>query len=220
MGEVIRKDAAARDIAADVRTTLANAAARGGAWKGLADEKLGPAAALLDKVIENAAKTSAALVPLEAELDALDGQTDDFLGAKADEMWNLLGRPASDPAYSLIWPGGVATYADGSDDAQPDRMDLLADLLEAGLHPKLDGAWSKAAALEVRTRAAAYRSKVDALRPLRAKARPRSRSRLEPRSRRADRKTATRLGGAEAISRQRRFSTADPQMTCRARGRA
>jgi hypothetical protein len=47
MGEVIRKDAAASDIAADAKTTLANATARGSVWKELADEKLGPAGVLL-----------------------------------------------------------------------------------------------------------------------------------------------------------------------------
>jgi hypothetical protein len=167
---VIRKDAAASDIAADAKATLANAAARGGVWKDLADEKLGPAGLLLLKVIEDGAKVNEALMPLEAALDMQDDETDDFLGAKADEMWNLIGRPASDAAYSLIWPGGVATYADGRDEEQPDRMDLLADLLEAGLHPKLDAGWTKATAEEVRKRAAAYRAKVDALRPVRAKA--------------------------------------------------
>lgn len=35
MGVVIRKTAAAEEIARDVRTTLANAVARGGAWQTL-----------------------------------------------------------------------------------------------------------------------------------------------------------------------------------------
>ena len=42
MGEVIRKDAAAGDIAADAKTTLANAAAKGGVWKKIAKFVLGP----------------------------------------------------------------------------------------------------------------------------------------------------------------------------------
>ena len=40
MGEVIRKTAAVGDIFADVRSTLINAAAKGGAWKDLADAQL------------------------------------------------------------------------------------------------------------------------------------------------------------------------------------
>ncbi|HLM73232.1 MAG TPA: hypothetical protein VK459_11090, partial [Polyangiaceae bacterium] len=40
------RDAAADDIAADANTTIANAAAKGGTWKQLADERLGPTMAL------------------------------------------------------------------------------------------------------------------------------------------------------------------------------
>lgn len=170
MGQVIRKDAAASDIAADAKTTLTNAVARGGIWKELAEEKLGPAVAFLQKVIAEEAKIAEELAPLESALDAFDDETDDYLASKADEMWNMLGRAAWDPAYSLIWPGGVATYTEGRDDDQPDRMDLLADLLEAGLHSKLDTGWTKTTVAEVRKRAATYRAKMDALRPKRAKA--------------------------------------------------
>lgn len=160
MGEVIRKDAAARNIVADAKTTITNATARGGKWQELADERLAPIVLLVDKIDIDANAINATLGKVEAEIAAFDGETDDFLGAKADEMWNLVGRPGFDPAYSLIWPGGASAYAEGSDEAQPDRMDLLADLLDAGIHPKLDPAWGKAAAAEVRQRAAAYRQKL------------------------------------------------------------
>jgi hypothetical protein len=169
MGEVIRKDAAANDIAADGNSTLTNADARGGAWKQLAEERLAPAVAIFNKVVSDLNAAEAQLAPLQASVAAYDNETDDFLGAKADEMWNLVGRPAFDAAYSLAWPGGSSAYTDGPDDEQPERMDLLAEILTASLHPKVDPAWSAALATGVKSRAATYRSLLDAARPVRAK---------------------------------------------------
>jgi hypothetical protein len=169
MGEVIRKDAAADHIAADGTTTLISASAKGGAWKQIADERLGPAITLFNKVVADLNQAESDLAPLQAAVTAYDHEADDFLGAKSDEMWNLVGRPAFDAAYSLAWPGGASTYADGPDDEQPERMDLLAEVLTANLHPKIDPAWSSALAAEVRSRAATYRSILDAARPARAK---------------------------------------------------
>jgi hypothetical protein len=169
MGEVIRKDAAADDIAADGNRTLTLATAKGGAWKQLAEERLGPAVLLFNKVVKDLNQAEATLAPLQAAVAAYDNEADDFLGAKSDEMWNLVGRPAFDAAYSLAWPGGASTYADGPDDEQPERMELLAEVLTANLHPKIDAAWSSALAAEVRSRAATYRSLLDAARPVRAK---------------------------------------------------
>ena len=169
MGEVIRKDAAADDIAADGNTTLANAAAKGGAWKQLVDERLGPTMALYTKIVADISQVEADLMPLLAVIKATDEENDDFLGAKADEMWNLIGRPAFDAAYSLVWPGGSATYADGPDDEQPERMELLAEILTANLHPKIDPGWASALANDVRARAKAYRAHIAAAHPHRSK---------------------------------------------------
>jgi len=104
MGEVIRKDAAADDIAADANTTIANAAAKGGTWKQLADERLGPTMALYSTIVTDLSQVEAALMPLLAIIKATDDENDDFLAAKADEMWNLIGRPAFDAAYRIEHP--------------------------------------------------------------------------------------------------------------------
>ena len=170
MGEVIRKDAAGSDIAADGKNAVVNASAKGGRWKELADERLAAAVGLLNKVTVESQQTEDVLVPLEAAIKVMDVQADDYLGATADAMWNKIGRPAFDAAYSLIWPGGYRAYADGSDEEQPDRMDLLADLLEANLHPGIDAAWATATADDVRARAKAYRGVLEAARVPRAKA--------------------------------------------------
>jgi hypothetical protein len=80
-----------------------------------------------------------------------------------------VGRPASDPALSILFPGGIACYAGGDVEGQPDRMDLLAELLDASLHPRLPAIQAKAHAKEVRANAKVLRAAVDLARPARAR---------------------------------------------------
>ena len=169
MGEVIRRTASPVDIIADVRATLTNAAAKGGVWKTLADERLSPLMAVVTDVDARYAKAESDLTPLQAAVDAKDVDADRMLGRVSDEIWNEVGRPASDPALSILFPGGIAYYADGDVEGQPDRMDLLAELLEASLHPRLPPAQAKAHAKEVRAAAKTLRAAVDLAQPARAR---------------------------------------------------
>ncbi len=164
MGEVIRKGAAADDVLADVRATLHNARARGDKWESAAEEKLGAVEKLIALVTSRLSEAEAALAPLEATLDAEDEGADHLLGGVSDDIWNRVGRPATDPVLSIMFPGGIAYYTDGRDEEQPDRMELLAELLDAGLHSKLDEKAGRAHAKTVREAAQGYRKKVDALR--------------------------------------------------------
>src|SRR5262249_34224236 len=77
------------------------------------------------------------------------------------DLWNDLGRPGHDRALSLIFPGGVSYYADGDTEGQPDRMELLSQLLERGMHPKLTKAQANGAAKKVRDAAVSLRAVVD-----------------------------------------------------------
>jgi hypothetical protein len=63
-----------------------------------------------------------------------------------------------------MFPGGISYYTDGSDEEQPDRMELLAEFLALGLHAKLDDKVGDVHAKTVRAAAESYRKKVDALR--------------------------------------------------------
>ncbi len=164
MAEVIRKGAAAADVLADVHTTLRNARARGGDWKAIAEEKLGAVEKLDALVAARLGTAQATLAPLKAALDAEDDGADHLLGGVSDDIWNKVGRPAADPVLAIMFPGGIAYYTDGSDEEQPERMELLAEFLSLGLHPKLDDKVSQAHAKSVREAAASYRKKVDALR--------------------------------------------------------
>jgi hypothetical protein len=169
MGEVIRKGAAVDAVIADIRTTLNRAAARGGEWKALAEERLGPTEGLLTSVEEKLEAATEVLLPLALAIDAEDEDADRLLGGVSDDLWNALGRPGFDPHLSILFPGGIAYYAEGRNEEQPDRMDLLVELLGAGLHPKLDKALTGAAAKKVAAAAKSYRAKVDAARGPRAR---------------------------------------------------
>ncbi len=164
MAEVIRKGAATDDVLSDVEKTLRNARARGGTWQSAAEEKLGTVERLAALVTTRLNAAEHEYEPLKAALDAEDDVADDFLGGVSDDIWNKVGRPGSDPVLSIMFPTGISYYTDGSDEEQPERMDLLAELLGQGLHPRLDAATSATHAASVRSAAERYRHKVDALR--------------------------------------------------------
>ena len=169
MGEVIRKDAAAADILADVQTTVTNATAKGGDWQSAADARLGSIVTLSAGVSTRLSEARVAAGPAEAALDVADERSDKLLGRISDDIWNLVGRPGSDPALDILFPGGISYYASGSIEEQPVRMNLLADLLEGGIHPRLEAARASAFATEIRDAATALQASVDAARPLRAR---------------------------------------------------
>ena len=126
MGEIIRRQAAVEDIIMDVRTTLTNATAKGGKWKTLADARLEEVIALVERIEARLAQATKALGPISAALNARNDEADRLLGRVSDEIWNEVGRPAADPALTVLFPGGIAYYADGNVEDQPDRMELLA----------------------------------------------------------------------------------------------
>jgi hypothetical protein len=161
MGDVIRRTAAAEDIFADVRSTHANALAKGGLWHSIAEARLGPVVKLIDRVEERYQTALKTLAPLTAALDDMDDRADELLSRISDNIWNDVGRPAHDPALALLFPGGIGYYTEGPDDEQPDRMELLAELLEANLHPKLDLARIRRYAAEIRDAAQEYAGLVE-----------------------------------------------------------
>lgn len=102
-------------------------------------------------------------------LGVADDHADRLVGKVSDDVWNAVGRPAADPVLSIFFPGGNAFYVDGDVTEQPDRMALLAELLQAGLHPKLAQDKAQAAATEITTGANTLRAAVDAARVPRTK---------------------------------------------------
>ena len=169
MGSIIRRDGAAEDIIADGQTTQMNANARGGVWQELATARLATAIGLAQSIESQLSDAKNTLAPLEADVDALNIRADKTLGKVYDIIWNEIGRPGYDAALAVIFPDGIAYYAQGDTDGQPDRMDILVQLLQSGLHPKLSKATGNACAAEVQSEADALRNAVDAVRKPSAK---------------------------------------------------
>jgi hypothetical protein len=164
MGQVIRRDAAAEDILADAQTTFTTAKARGGRWHELAEQRLGASTALYASVKAQLEAAQQALAPLVAQVDARNDKADKTIGKVYDTLWNEIGRPAYDAALSVIFPDGIAYYAEGDTDEQPDRMDILVQLLLSGIHPKLSKATAEACAAEIKAESQALRAAVESAR--------------------------------------------------------
>ncbi len=169
MGQIIRKDAAAEDIEGDASKALTNAVARGGRWKVLAEQRLLSVLALCGTVrteLETAQETHA---PHAAAVAAQNERADKIIGKIYDIIWNEVGRPAWDAALAVIFPDGIAYYAEGDTDEQPDRMEILVQLLQAGIHPKLSKATATACAAEIEDASKILRAAVEAGAKTRAK---------------------------------------------------
>lgn len=169
MGEVIRKDAAAEEILSDARTTLTRATARGGDWQSAATARLEAVLNLADNVAGRLSEAHREGASAEAALGVSNDAADRLIHRVSDDVWNIVGRPAHDAALDLIFPSGASAYTEGDTTEQPDRMTLLADLLESGIHPRLDHAKATSLATEILTEATTLNMHVEAVRPLRVR---------------------------------------------------
>ncbi len=172
MGEVIRKTAAAADIVADARAAHSKSMARPGTpFAEAAEAHVAPVLRLIDEVDAQLTAAVAEEAPLLNALEVADEGADAVLGKRADTIWNAIGRPRTDPAYSLLFPGGVGGYADGDVLEQPTRMEVLVKLLRSGVHPKLPADVAEEAASEIEASAAALRDAAEAIRGPRTRVR-------------------------------------------------
>ncbi len=121
MGEVISNKAAADDIFADVETINARAAARGGKWQLIEQDRFGALIGVIEGLKSRLGAAESAVLPLKAAIEAQDKHSDQFIGKLSDDIWNTIGRPAFDPTYDVVFPGGIAEYTAGTDEEQPDR---------------------------------------------------------------------------------------------------
>ena len=165
MGDVIRKNAAAEDIFADLATSDVNARAHTGPidLKPLCDRYLKQHLSLAKLIADKRDKAREEYRPLKAKLDAQDDAADALLLRISDDIWNDTGRSMEDPAYDVLFPGGIGYYTEGRDEEQPARMHLLATLLESGVHPRLGEPEAKDYAAEIRAAAASYAAACAAL---------------------------------------------------------
>lgn len=126
MGRTIRLDASKETKIADARSASTGAAARGGLWGSLAAERLGPILTLFDGVEADLKEAEEQAATLIAARDVERGRARDLVGRTHDQLWNDVGRPGHDPAFALIFPGGIGYYVECDVASQPKRMLLLA----------------------------------------------------------------------------------------------
>lgn len=171
MGEVISKKAARDRIIDDAQSTLdaakARAAAPGGAVWAVAEPRLSGVLTLYRTTRGKSEAARAEFAPLAAALDVANDTADDVVKAQSELLWNELGRPANDPVFELLFPGGSGFYVDASVEDQPQMMLLLAELLESNLSAKL-AANAAPKATAIRDAAARLSAAVDAARKPRA----------------------------------------------------
>jgi hypothetical protein len=169
MPETIRKTAARDDILEDFKTTHLNAMARGGVAATLAQQRLLPILNIVASVKAQQDTVAAFAAQLLAVLGVADRSADKAIGKVSDDIWNDIGRPGSDAAFDIMFPGGNAFYVDGDVTEQPDRMDLLVELINAHVHPTLSSGVAQASVETITAESAALRVAVEAVRPARAK---------------------------------------------------
>lgn len=165
MGEVISRKAGRDKIIEDLKATQTGAAARaalpgGEAWA-TAEARFGPILQLYAATLAKLAAARSELAPLQVAVNVANDVGDEMVKVISDEIWNQLGRPGNDPLYELLFPGGAGFYVDGNVEEQPAMMNLLAELLESNVLPKL-GADAAAKAARIRTAATALEAAVDA----------------------------------------------------------
>lgn len=204
MGVLIERGAAAADIIDDVRTTVTRATSKGGKWQEVAQARLGPTLRLADSIATRLRAATDAHAPLVAARDAVDAESDALLGEIYDTSWNTVGRPGSDPFLDVLFPGGSSWYADGPDEDQPVRMEILAELFDAAIHPSIPAAAAASDAARLRAKAAAYASANDALRGPAARVRQ-----LERVQQAVARSAHTALAATKRAYRAENFSEAD-----------
>jgi hypothetical protein len=172
MGDVAIRDGTEAAILAEARAALAAFAAKGGAYKRAAEEKLAPVLSLLAGILAELAKARGAEAPTKAAVTAASERGQACVERVFGALRDALGRPSFDATMAILFPGGTGFYdAEASPHEQPDRMDLLAQLLDAGVHPKVPIEAARALAKETRGAARALREAVDAARLPKARVR-------------------------------------------------
>jgi hypothetical protein len=208
MGNVIRKTASPHDIFTDTRATLANARARGGLWKSYAETRLAAVGDSIESIETRVGEAEKAMVTLQATVDSAKEAADDVLGRVSDEIWNTVGRPRSDSTLAMLFPGGIPYYVKGPVQEQPARMELLARLLESGLHPRIPTDQAAAHAVAITASTATLRAALDAA------SGPRTQLQLLDRVRRTVATSAQlELQNLKRIYKAERFSEADIHAT-------
>jgi hypothetical protein len=161
---MIAQNAAAKEIFKDVRTAASEGAAQSEAVAAITAKELAPVVLVIDELEAGITSAEKAAAPFVSATNATYASACAAVRMVHDITWNYIGRPASDGKFALLFPGGADHYIDGEAEKLPDRMELLAQLFEKNLHPKLSAAQNQEAAGKLRDAAKAYQDALDAAR--------------------------------------------------------
>lgn len=179
MGEVIQRSASRARIIEDANITLTRADERAktsgpdpsaSPWS-QARPALEPLLATYRRFEAIEGELAQQLAVLAARRDAVNDKVDLKLRGQYDDLWNLLGRPGADFHLDVLYPEKAGTQADATFEDQPVDMEVLADLLDEGFHPRVPLDKSRALAAVVRADAAELEAAVDAMRKPRGRLR-------------------------------------------------
>lgn len=178
MGEVIQRGAARGKIIEDAKIAWTRAEERARATSDPASSPWAQARPALEPLLATYERFEALegelvqqLAVLAARRDAVNEKVDLRLRGQYDDFWNTLGRPGADFHLDVLYPEKAGTQADATFEDQPVDMEVLADLLDEGFHPRLPLDKSKAVAAAVRADAAELEAAVDAMRKPRGRLR-------------------------------------------------
>lgn len=156
-------------MAADIQSALSRCRQKGGAFQRIAEERLSALHSLVSVTAGELKKAKEAALPLALRVHEIHRNA----GARVRELFQSLqaamGNPAVDIASALLFPGGTEFYVDCPPGEQSDRIELLSQLLEAGMLARLPEDQTPLFAKKAREIAGEMRGAAEALRIPRAR---------------------------------------------------
>lgn len=134
MGNIIRRTASADDIIADARKTMENAKIKGGKIFEIADNRLSTVLLQINTIDPQIKQLANEESTLSLAVISADNEADNLVGKIRDELFNLLGRPSSNPVMDTIFPGGIKTYTKVPVAEQPLHLEILKERIRAATH--------------------------------------------------------------------------------------
>jgi hypothetical protein len=167
MGRIIRSNRAAADLIRDARLTLTTATSLGPPFSEEAEAFL-RAATDRAKALRVAIDANLEAVErLRSQRAASDASCNELVARVRDELYNLIGRRARDPAFNMIFVGGIGRYIRPGPTTKPAALRRLATGLETVVHPRIPAEVAAGHAEALRAAATALEALNDQLLPLR-----------------------------------------------------
>lgn len=130
-------EADARTLLGELEDALVSCRNEGDVVQRVAEERLSALIALLSVTAGELQKAKDAAAPLALRLQEIQRGIGERVNELYKDIQQAMGNPAIDVASALLFPGGTGFYTEGSPGEQSDRIELLAQLLEAGMLSKL-----------------------------------------------------------------------------------